>query len=257
MSNAYDAMSRVYDNLNACLDYELWADFVEVQFARYADEKPKLVLDMACGSGSMTLPLARRGYDMIGLDLSADMLGRARERLTEAGFPEVLLLEQDMTAFELYGTVDAVVCCLDSINHLTARGALNKCFSLVHNYLNPRGLFLFDVNTPAKFAAIYGENDYILDDEQTGALCAWRNYYDKRTQICDFDLTIFTPRGDGTYTREDTLQRERCYTERQLKLALKRSGFELLGIFGDYDFTPAEETDERWYVVARKMSNEQ
>ena len=136
----YTAMAPIYDEMNRELDYARWADFVEAQFARFAKEKPELVLDLAAGTGSMTVELAKRGYDMTAVDNSADMLSIAATRLAEAGQYGVLLLEQDMTEFELYGTVDAVVCCLDSLNHLTEDGELEKCFALVHNYLNPSGL---------------------------------------------------------------------------------------------------------------------
>ena len=251
--SAYAVMAAVYDHMNSGLDYGAWADFVEEQFRRYAPRRPEIVLDLACGTGSMTLELARRGYDMIRVDNSPDMLTVARSRVAEERMKKVLLLEQDMTGFELYGTVGAVVCCLDSINHLTERGALSRCFSLVRNYLDPHGLFLFDVNTPYKFKNVYGYNDFILDDPDTGTVCCWRNTYDEEHALCDFDLSFFIPRGDGTYDRADALQTERCYTEPQLRRCLKKNGFELCGIWSDYGFTPFAETDERWYVAARRM----
>ena len=249
MDAPYSAMAPIYDAMNGELDYARWADFIEAQFARYAKTKPELVLDLAAGTGSMTIELAKRGYDMTAVDLSGDMLSIAADRIAEEGLSGILLLEQDMTDFELYGTVDAVVCCLDSINHLTRRGELSRCFSLVHNYLNPDGLFLFDVNTPGKFRTVYGENDYILDAD--GAVCCWRNYFDEESGICQFDLSVFTENEDGTYSRSDAVQEEKCYTKEQLTRALKKAGFELLGIFEDYDFTPAADGDDRWYIAAR------
>lgn len=251
--SAYAVMASVYDSINGSLDYEAWADFVEAQFARYMKKKPELVLDLACGTGSMTLPLARRGYDMIGVDLSPDMLTVARSRAAAEKLKKILLLEQDMTSFELYGTVDAVVCCLDSINHLTRPGELNRCFSLVRNYLNPGGVFLFDVNTPYKFENTYGYNDFVLDDPGTGTVCCWRNSFDGQSGLCDFELTFFTERADGAYERTDTVQRERRYTEAQLRRCLKKNGFEVEGIFSDYDFTPFSEADDRWYFAARRV----
>lgn len=253
MELPYSAMAPIYDRMNASLNYARWADFVEAQFARYATQKPTLVLDLAAGTGSMSLELAKRGYDMTAVDNSADMLMIAAERMAAAGRQDILLLEQDMTDFELYGTVDAVVCCLDSINHLTRRGDLGKCFSLVHNYLNPDGLFLFDVNTPYKFRNTYGYNDFILDGE--GTVCCWRNTFDEESSLCEFDLTIFTEDADGRYSRCDTVQQERCYSREQIARALKRAGFALLGVFSDYDFTEAEADDDRWYIAARCIKN--
>ncbi len=251
METPYDVLAPIYDRINAELDYAAWADFIEAQFSRYAKNKPELVLDLAAGTGSMTVELARRGYDMTAIDLSADMLAAAADRIAEEGLTGVLLLKQDMTSFELYGTVDAVVCCLDSVNHLTRKGDLEKCFSLVHNYLNPDGLFLFDVNTPCKFENIYGMNDYIIDSEEGDSVCCWRNSYNEETGICDFELTVFTENADGMYSRTDTVQKERCYSAEALRHALKEAGFEVLGMFSDYAFTPAGETDERWYIAAR------
>lgn len=256
MDAPYTAMAPIYDAMNEELDYGRWADFIEAQFGRFAKTKPELVLDLAAGTGSMTIELARRGYDMTAVDLSADMLSVAADRISEAGLTGVLLLQQDMTRFELYGTVDAVVCCLDSVNHLTGRGDLSRCFSLVHNYLNPDGLFLFDVNSPWKFEHIYGDNDIILEDREGKSVCCWRNGYDRDSGLCTFDLTIFTEDADGRYTRSDAVQQERCYSEGRLRRALERCGFEVLGFFGDYDFTPASETDERWYVAARCKKEE-
>ena len=245
----YTAMAPIYDEMNRELDYARWADFVEEQFARFAKAKPELVLDLAAGTGSMTIELAKRGYDMTAVDNSADMLSLAATRLAEAGQYGVLLLEQDMTDFELYGTVDAVVCCLDSLNHLTEDGELEKCFALVHNYLNPDGLFLFDVNTPHKFRHTYGVNDFILENE--GAVCCWQNQFDADSGLCDFILTIFEKQSDGRYSRTDTVQTERCYSRSHITRALKQAGFEMLGIYEDYGFTPATRRADRWYVAAR------
>ena len=137
-----------------------------------------MVLDLGCGTGRMTAELAARGYDMTGVDASAEMLAKAYERVSKTGQKGVLLLEQDMCGFELYGTVGAVVSTLDCINYLTEDGDLEACFATVHNYLDPDGLFFFDVNTPYKFEHIYGDNSYIFDEETSSGLiyCGWQNY---------------------------------------------------------------------------------
>ena len=147
----YEAIARVYDKLNAQIDYGKWADFFEMCFDRYLSEKPELVLDLACGTGRMTRELRGRGYDMIGVDGSADMLSEARYTYDSEG---ILYLCQDMRELELYGTVGATVCCLDSINYLLDEKDLERTFSLVHNYLDPDGLFIFDVNI-ISFKPIY------------------------------------------------------------------------------------------------------
>lgn len=256
-NNDYTAISGIYDKINSNIDYASWADFFEKCFDLHLPCPPELVLDLACGTGSMTLELASRGYDMIGIDASSDMLNIAYERKYDMELDhDVLFLLQDMREFELYGTVGAVCCCLDSINYLTGDGDLGACLSLVHNYLDPSGLFLFDVNTPHKFESVYGNNSYVYEEDDCGdgMLCVWQNYYDAQTSLCDFSLTVFErDAGSGLYSRRDEQQCERCYTRAELERALSENGFELLGIYSDFDFTPAADTDERWYIAARAI----
>ena len=152
--DGYSAIARVYDRLNKDIDYKKWADFFEECFSRFLCQKPEIILDLACGTGRMTRELASRGYDMIGVDGSADMLGEAYA----SGGEGILYLMQDMRDLELYGTVGATVCCLDSLNYLLKDEDLLKTFSLVHNYSDPDGLFIFDMNTPYKFENIYSDN---------------------------------------------------------------------------------------------------
>ncbi|MBE6667591.1 MAG: class I SAM-dependent methyltransferase [Ruminococcaceae bacterium] len=245
----YEAIARVYDKLNAEIDYEKWADFFEACFERFLNKRPELVLDLACGTGRMTRTLAKRGYDMIGVDGSDSMLSEAYMQ----GGENILYLLQDMREFELYGTVGAVVCCLDSVNYLLSEDDVKTTFKNVHNYLDPDGVFLFDMNTPYKFENIYGDMSYILEDEgEEGAVfCGWQNDYDRESGICDFYLSLFEENGDGSYDRSDEHQREKCYTLDTVKKLLCESGFELLGIYSDYSFSECTQDTERWYIAAR------
>ncbi len=262
--DGYRAIARVYDKLNAEIDYAAWADFVEACFRRFLPMPPTLVLDLACGTGSMTLQLAARGYDMIGVDGSVDMLSEATLR---AEGKNILFLHQDMRAFELYGTVGAVTCCLDSINYLTSPADLAKCFACVHNYLDPDGLFLFDMNTPYKFEHVYGNNAYILEDEliwdegdeteeRAAVFCGWQNTYHPDTRICEFDLSLFEELPDGTYRRSDEHQEERCYTLDEIRSALTEANMELLGVWSDFHFSAPTDSTERWYFAARALKNQ-
>ena len=246
----YTSLAPVYDRLNADIDYEAWADYIERQFSLYAGKKPESVLDLACGTGAMTVELARRGYDMTGIDLSEDMLAVARQKCDGERFLHpVLLVCQNMAEFELYGTVDAVTCCLDSMNYLTKTDDLMRTLLHVHNYLNPDGLFIFDMNAPAKFEQVYGTNAYILEDE--GILCAWQNIYNPKSKLCDFYLSIFTEDTDGRWQRFDEEQRERCWPLRTVKKMLDECGFELLALAEDFEGTPVTPDTERWYFTAR------
>ncbi|MBQ8310027.1 MAG: class I SAM-dependent methyltransferase [Clostridia bacterium] len=260
----YEAIAHVYDKLNADIDYSAWADFVERCFDRFLPRRPELVLDLACGTGSMTLELAKRGYDMIGVDGSADMLSEAFSRAIHA--PSVLWLNQDMRAFELYGTVGAITCCLDSLNYLLSSEDLSKCFACVHNYLDPGGLFLFDMNTPYKFRNVYGSNAYILEDElvygeedadeeRVPVFCGWQNTYHPETRICDFDLSLFEEMPDGSYRRSDEHQQERCYELEEIRTALRSANLELIGVWSDFDFSTPDDTTERWYFAARAVKS--
>ncbi len=254
MLSSYDAIAKVYDSINSEIDYSVWADFLEDCFARYLEEKPSLILDLACGTGSMTVELACRGYDMIGADISEEMLYKAYDKARERGTDGILFIKQDMRDFELYGTVGAICSCLDSVNYLTERRDLEKCFRTVHNYLDPNGLFIFDVNTPYKFENIYGNNHYIFEDstsDGTTAFCGWQNEYDRKSGLCNFYLSVFTEQDGGSYERSDEEQTERCYTQKELRESLEKCGFEVLGFFGDYGFNAPKTDSERWYIIAR------
>ena len=245
--NAYEALSRVYDSLSGDVNYASLADFYEAVFRREGCS-PELVLDLGCGTGALTVEMARRGYDMIGIDGSAEMLSHAFERKSEAGQNGILFLQQDMRDFELYGTVGAVVSSLDCVNYLVGDGELDRCFSLVHNYLDPDGVFVFDVNTPYKFKHVFGDNAYILEEE--GCYLGWQNEFDEQSGLCRFYLSVFEENEDGSYCRTDEEQTERCYTMDVLREALVRAGFAEINFFEDKSFTAATEGAERWYVTA-------
>ena len=253
-SEGYNAIARVYNKLNAEIDYKAWADFIEQCFDKFMVSRPEIVLDLACGTGSMTYELASRGYDMIGIDGSDDMLSEAYSRGTVVNNSNILYLLQDMRSFELYGTVNAVTCCLDSLNYLVEDEDLQKCFKTVHNYLEPDGIFVFDMNTPFKFENIYADNSYILEDniDDKNIFCGWQNYYDKSSKICSFYLTLFEEK-NGAYIRSDEEQHERCYSLDEITDALKRSGFELLLVSKNYNFSEVDKNTERWYFVAKRI----
>ena len=245
----YSNLASVYDRLNYGFDYGALADYITKQIRDNEGVNTSLVLDLACGTGKLTFLLRERGFDMTGVDLSENMLAQAKDICYDKGINDILWLCQDMTEFELYGTVDACACTLDSLNYLTKISDVKRCFSLVHNYLIPEGVFVFDINTPYRFERIYGKNDYVLEDEH--ALLAWQNDYNEKTKICKFYLSIFEENRDGTYTRLDEVQKEKCYTRRQIEQALLECGFEIISVHGDLDGKKADDRDEKWYFTAR------
>lgn len=244
----YDLLAPFYDSINSEIDYKKWADFIEKIFEREMKEKPELVLDLGCGTGRMTLELAFRGYDMTGIDCSPEMLDVAKNAAEEQGH-DVLWLCQDMREFELYGTVDAAVCCLDCLNHLTTYDDLKKCLSLVHNYLIPDGIFVFDVNGRFKFENIYADRTYAMEED--GAVCIWQNDYDEDSRLCDFYITLFKEEADGRYERYDDEETERMYTLSEIKSAIAETGMEFIGAYSDFDFNGGSDESERIYIAAK------
>ena len=244
----YDLLAPVYDEINKELNYKSWADFIEKTAKKHLEKTPDLVLDLASGTGSMAIELASRGYDMIAIDYSLEMLGVARERAENVGV-NILWLCQDMREFELYGTVDLVVSTLDSINHLTSKNDVRKCFDLVHNYLNPDGIFIFDINGKSKFETVYGNQNYVIETD--GSFCTWQNDYNLKNQICNFYITLFNEQSTGVYERYDEEQSERMYLISDMKKYLSKSGFEFIGAYSDFEYSEASDADDRIYIVAR------
>lgn len=187
--NSYETLSEYYDRFTDDVGYEEWADFFERLFEREG-VKPSLVLDLACGTGSLTRILAQRGYDMIGADASPEMLMQALQNTLDCE-PRPLLLNQRMEELDLYGAVDACLCCLDSVNYVTEPEALQTAFERVHTFLNLDGLFVFDINTPEKFARIDGES-YVREDD--GVFCVWQAAVEDG--LCAYQFDIFEQEDD-------------------------------------------------------------
>ncbi|MBO4413405.1 MAG: class I SAM-dependent methyltransferase [Clostridia bacterium] len=240
----YSILADFYDKLNSDFDYGGYARMADRLFRMNGIVPGDLVLDLACGTGNLTVRLSELGYNMIGADVSPEMLGVAREKAGD----EILFINQDMRSFELYGTVKAVVCSLDSVNYLLKRKDLLDCFSAVHNYLEPDGLFIFDVNTKYRFENVYSDRDYILEDD--GIFCGWRNVYNGKTGVCDFFLTLFAEE-NGEIKRFDEHQRERAWSERTLRNVLEQTGLAVTGIYSDFDLSPVGERDEKMFFVCR------
>ncbi len=249
MDTQYTAISRVYDSMCG-RDEDAWAKYLSDLLRANGVMPGALVLDCACGTGSVTAKLAEYGYDMTGFDASADMLSVAYENT--AG-KNVLLLCQDMTDFELYGSVAAALCSLDSLNYLPSEDGIQKFFSLVHNYLDPDGIFIFDINTPYKFENIYSDRDYIIEDGEGRMLC-WSCDYDRAEGKCRFALSVFTPEGDGLWSRCDEEQFEYCRQPDMIEKMLVGVGFDIVGIKGELSDDAPSETEQRIHFICKKRN---
>lgn len=250
--NSYRYLASHYDILSSDTDYERWSDFIEGIFAKNEIAKGSIILDAGCGTGSMTLCLAKKGYDMIGVDISFEMLSLARKKAEEQGVSPLFLC-QDMSDIELYGTVKGAVSCLDSVNYLTDISKLDRFFAMMQRYIEFGGVLIFDVNTKAKFEQVYADNAYILEED--GVLCAWQNHYSKSSRLCSFYLSIFEEEADGRYTRYDEIQKERYFPTSTISRLLQKNGFEILHVVSDFDMTPASEKDMRHYYICKKAKD--
>ena len=184
---AYTSFAYVYDTFMDNVPYGEWARHIREKLCEHG-VTDGIVLDLGCGTGTMTERLAGYGYDMIGVDNSEEMLELAMEKKTESGY-DILYLLQDMRGFELYGTVRAVVSVCDSVNYITEPDELEEVFRLVNNYLDPKGIFLFDFNTVHKYRDVIGDST-IAEDRGVSSFI-WDNRYYEKEQINEYDLTLF------------------------------------------------------------------
>lgn len=240
----YQEFSDIYDLLMKTTDYSAWADFYERLFARYR-VTPELILDLGCGSGTLTKILADRGYDMTGIDSSCAMLNKA---MAKGG--NVLYLQQDMTEFELYGTMGAIISSLDCINYITNKEDLLQVFRLMWNYLDYDGVVIFDINSAYKLREILGGHCYTYDDD--GVFYTWESFYDEDTKLCDFELTFFVHEHDGLYRRIEESQTERAWETEEIRDLLAQANFCEIECFGDKTLSAPTDREERIFFAARK-----
>lgn len=245
-NKSYGAFAWVYDTFMDNLPYDAWCAFLWDKLREYQIENG-LVLDLGCGTGSLTERFASRGYDMIGIDCSGDMLEIAMDKKAETG-SDILYLLQDMREFELYGTVRAVYSCCDSLNYITEPEELLQVFRLVNNYLDPSGLFVFDFNTTYKYREVLGDNTIAESREDCGFI--WENYFDEETYMNEYALTLFMQEENGFYSRYDEMHYQRGYTLEEIKGLLKKAGLVFLEAYDDYTNNPVHEKSERIVVLA-------
>lgn len=264
---AYSEFAQVYDLFMDNIPYEEWCDYLVTLLKQYG-VSDGLVLELGCGTGNMTEALKRRGYDMIGIDNSEEMLAEAIEknmscgtenaaaddRMYETmkdGLKPALYLCQDMREFELYGTVRAIVSICDSMNYILDPEELTQVFRLVNNYLDPDGVFIFDLNTRYKYEKILG--DQTIGETREDHCFIWDNYYDISSGINEYVLNLFIQREDGRYDRFEEVHYQRAYDLEEIRQLIEASGLRWEGAYDAFTMDPVREDSERIYIIAREQ----
>ena len=248
---SYSDFAEFYDCLTQNVGYDKKADYLIELFKRH-NHNAGITLDLACGTGTLTLELKKRGLDIYGIDASCEMLTIAQQKAFEND-QNIMFICQKMQNLDLYGTIDTCICSLDSINHLTSLADVQKTFERISMFMNPGGLFVFDTNTVYKHKYVLGDNCYIYDTEKV--FCAWQNNYNEKNNKVMITLDFFEPDGK-LYRRSSEQFSERAYTRSEITEMLTKAGFGLESVYDDMTFEAPKPNSEREIYVARKNINE-
>ncbi len=244
---SYDIFSGFYDRLTDNVEYEKRADYF-CRLLSMCDINDGILLDLGCGTGSMSVKMAEKGFDVIGVDISIGMLGVAQQKMYESG-KQILFLNQPMQDIDLYGTVDCAICVLDGINHLNNSDEVRQTFEKVSLFMNKGGAFAFDVNTIYKHKNVLADNAFIYDFDDL--YCAWQNNYNEDDNSVDITLDFFEEE-DGVYYRSSESFSEQAYGLDEISRWLEDAGFEIIGIYDDLTTNPVMPDSERAVFLAKK-----
>ena len=246
---AYQAFAEVYDRLMEDLPYGQWKDYL-VALLKENGVRDGLVCELGCGTGRMTELLAREGYDMTGIDLSEEMLSKALEKRDASGLP-ILYLCQDMTEFELYGTMRAFVSVCDSMNYLESKEDFISVLKLVNNYLDPGGVFIFDLKTEHYFKDVLSDTTIAGTEEDLSYV--WENRYDGEDRAHDYAITFFAREENGLYRRFTEEQTQFVYSLDEIRSFAKSAGMEFVASFDAFTKDPVKRDSERIYIILKEQ----
>lgn len=243
--STYEGLAKYYDALTGDVDYPAWLEWYQRWFQR-SQVPVRLVLDLACGTGTLSCLLAQKGYTVIGADQSEEMLSQAMDKSAELELEEPpLFLRQSMDRLDLFGTIDACVCSLDSVNYVTEGVVLLEAFRRVHTFLMPGGYFLFDILTPRRLSGLDGE---VFVDEREEVLCLWRASFDWESRVLTYGMDLFEQEGQ-LWRREQEEHREYAWTPEELKELLLQAGFSSVDCYHGMTEQPMTEETERAFFV--------
>lgn len=245
--NSYTNFAKFYDSLmKEDIDYENWADYIEEIFKRY-HKNPKIVCDLACGTGNFTIPMAKRGYDMIGVDKSFDMLSVARNKACDFGL-DIVFLQQSFLALDLYGGCDAFLCMIDGFNYVLSPKSLYKIAKKIKDcFLEPNGIVVFDISSRYKLKNYLGNNTFIYD--KNDMFYAWENKFHEKTSVSDMYITFFAKSKNG-YNRFCEHHLQKAYTESEIRKIFSMAGYKTVNAFSPLTFNAPKNDDLRTVFVA-------
>lgn len=251
----YENFAAFYDSLTENVEYPLRAARIHHIVESEIRTEGRILLDLACGSGSMSEEMAKLGYDVIGVDNSPAMLAAAMDKKFDSGLP-IQYLCQDMREIDMFGTIDVTICTLDSLNHLPSLEDVQQVFRRVSLFAQPGGLFIFDMNTIYKHREVLDDKTFIYDTESV--FCVWENHLKQDSNIVEMQLTFFEKDGDAYY-RSDELITENAYSTEEITEVIKNAGLELVAIYdADLQIESPEKlseltpTTQRMLFVTRK-----
>lgn len=245
--SAYETFASVYDIFMEQVEYDQWMNHIHAIWEKFGLQ-PKTVIDLGCGTGSIALPLAKEGYDVIGVDLSPEMLTEADHKAMEEGV-SVRFACQDMTELELGEEADCILSLCDSMNYLTEDGQLEDAFKSIAQHMKQESLFLFDLNTEYKFKDVLGQN--VFGSAEEHAAYIWENDYDEEEKINEYYVSFFIENEDGLYERIEEFHYERAYSMEEIEEGLQAAGMELVEVYDGYSFDAPRAESERLLFAAR------
>lgn len=245
----YKDFAFIYDELMNEVDYNGWVDYIE-KIIEKEGTKVQNILELACGTGNLTIPLTKKNYDIAGIDISEEMLGVAREKAEKEGV-ELVLLQQDIAELDFDITnLDCVLCACDGFNYITYDEDLENVFKKTYELLKENGLFIFDISSFYKLSSVLGNNMYGENREDIAYM--WQNYFDDEENLVEMELAFFVKDEDGRFERFEEVHQQRAYTEEEILDMLQSVGFKDIKVYSDFTFEAPKEDSERIFFVGRK-----